>query len=161
MRKLTLIILGIAVFKLFSGCKQEKVSEPDLKSFLISYQVTSSWVDYLYNATIDQSGKLKIEEKSELKNLDRESEFYVPLEDVLLIKDKLVELSTIELDDRYGFNTPNAPTDLPTRKIKYTLLSKTDSAHLYFPIEHELPEELDKFIKLIQQTILENDTLVH
>ncbi len=161
MQKLTSIILGLTVLNLLSGCTNDEVSETDFNFFMISYQVTGSWVDYLYNATIDQSGKLNVEEKNGLNNLERESEFEIPMEDVLLLKDKLYELSTIVLDDRYGFDNPNAPTDLPVKKMKYSALNKTDSTYLYFPVENELPIELEKFMQIIQDIIWENDTLTY
>ena len=154
-------IYGLFFLILFTGCDKEEVAVHDLGSFLISYHIGSSWVDYSYNATIDQNGNLNIEEKSGLNNQYRESGFEMSTEDVLLLKEKLDDLISIELSVKYGFENEIAPTDLPAKKIKYATLNKTDSTYIYFPDENELPNELDEFIQVVQQIIMENDTIIH
>ena len=74
-----------------------------------------------------------------------------------MLMEKLMKLMSIEISDTYGFENENSPTDLPTRKIKYSTVNKTDSTYLYFPGENELPVELENFIQILQQVISEND----
>lgn len=71
-----------------------------------------------------------------------------------------MKLMSVKISDYYGFENENAPTDLPTKKIKYFSVAKSDSTLLYFPEENELPVELEDFIQTLQQVISENDTIL-
>lgn len=143
----------------FTACKKEDVTIYNQDSYLIFYEIASNWTSYSFQATIDLKGKLHIEEENRINNFYRESDYEIPEVDKLIIKRKLGELMSVELAGTYGFENENAPTDLPTKKIKYTNVHKTDSTYVYFPGENELPDELDNFIQVIQQVILENDTV--
>jgi hypothetical protein len=151
-------ILGLILLIGYYSCEKVDDTSDNLDSFLISYQIGSSWTNYSYDATIDQNGKLYINEQIGMTSQSRESEFDIPSEDVILIKEKLNNLTSIKLLDKYGFGN-DAPTDLPTNKIKYTTGSKSDSTYLYFPTDNELPDELDSFLQIVKQVLLENDTI--
>jgi len=71
----------------------------------------------------------------------------------------LNNLISIKLANEYGFGNDNAPTDFLTRKIKYKAEIKTDSTYLYLPTDNELPDELDSFLRAIENVLLENDTI--
>ena len=152
-------ILGLILLIGYYSCDKEDDTPDNLDSFLISYQTGSSWTNYSYDATVNQNGKLDIKEEIGISNQSRESEFSIPGEDLKLMKEKLNILTSIKLSDRYGFDNNNAPTDLPTRKIKYTTKTETDSTYLYFPMDNELPNELESFLQVIERIILENDTI--
>lgn len=158
MKKIT-ILIAVILLSGFAGCHKEEVPNYDLSAFSILWQESSSWIDFYYKATIKQDGKLDIQEKYGLSNQYRDSEFEISQEDVLLIKKKLNDLVSIDISDQYGFNNDNAPTDLPTTKMKYVTNNKSDSTYLYFPDENELPNELEIFLKIVHQIILETDTL--
>lgn len=158
MKKIRLLV-AVILLSGFTGCHKEDVPKYDLNAFSILWQESSSRVDFYYKATIKQDGKLDIQEKYGLSNQYRDSEFEISQEDVLLIKEKLHDLVSIDIADEYGFNNDNAPTDLPTTKMKYVTNNKSDSTYIYFPDENELPNELEIFLKIVHQIILETDTL--
>lgn len=64
---------------------------------------------------------------------------------------------SIKLSNKYGFDTP--PTERPTKKIKYTTTNKTDSTYVYFPTKNKLPHELYSLLKIVEQLLIENDTI--
>jgi len=141
------------------SCEKEKAIETD--AFSISYSKGSSWVDYSYNATIDQNGFMHVTETNGLTKTNRKSDYRLVAKDVNMIKEKLNSVVKLDISDKYGFDNENAPTDLPTTKLKYKTTIKSDSASIYYPKENELPSELDSFLQTIEQVILNNDTLTN
>ena len=142
----------------FTSCHKEDVPNYDLSTFSILVKKSSGFVDFHYNATIDQDGKLNIQEEYGVFNLYRESEYQIPSEDVSLIKEKLSDLILINLSDKYGFHE-NAPTDEPTTKMKYVTINKSDSTYWYHPTENEFPDEMKQFMQVVNETISKTDTL--
>lgn len=156
MKKLSQLLGFLLLLTLF-GCESNVELSNDLSSFKIRYERNSGWVQYSYNATIDQNGKLVVNERHQLSNINRENEYNLPNEKLNLMKEKLEELMTIKMAEKYGFDFTNAPTDMPTRKILYETALKKDSTLIYFPKENELPEELDAFMKVLEQLISDCD----
>ena len=152
------LILGLIFLIGSTSCKSVDETT-NLGSFLIFYQKSNSWIEYSYNANIDQNGKLSITEKSFVTNLSRESEIDLPKEDLLSLKEKLNDLIAIELNENYGFDNDIAPTDYPTISIKYVTKNKIASTYVYGYDFIELPRELDSFLRAIEQVLLENDTI--
>jgi len=152
------LILGLIFLIGSTSCKSVDETT-NLGSFLIFYQKSNSWIEYSYNANIDQNGKLSITEKSFVTNLSRESEIDLPKEDLLSLKEKLNDLIAIELNENYGFDNDIAPTDYPTIYIEYVTKNKTASTYVYGYDFIELPRELDSFLRAIEQVLLENDTI--
>lgn len=157
MKKLNLLIAIILLIG-FTGCHKEEITNYDLNTYSILWKESSAWADFYYKAAIDQDGKLDVQEKYELSNQYRESEFQISTEDLSLIKEKLKDLVSIEISDKYGFQD-NAANDGPTTKIKYVTLNKSDSTYLYYPNEHELPDKLEIFLQVVNQIISKTDTL--
>lgn len=151
------LILGFILVLVVSGCENNVESANDLGSFLITYERNSGWVQYSYRVTIDESGKLIVRERARISNKERDNEYNISDEKVRQIKDKLEKMITIKLSERYGFDYTNAPTDLPTRKIKYETIQHKDSTYLYFPKENELPDVLESFLTIVEQVINDND----
>ena len=154
------INIPIAVILLigFTGCHKEDVPNYNLNTFSIFLEESSGWMDFHNNATIDKDGKLNIQEEYGIFDQYRESEYQIPTEDVLLIKEKLSDLILVNISDKYGFHE-NAPTDAPTTKMKYFTINKIDSTYLYYPNENELPDELEIFMQVVYETISKTDTL--
>ena len=141
------------------SCENDKAIKTDV--FLISYSKGSSWVDYFYNATIDQDGLMQVTMTSGLTKTNRKSEYILVDSDIKMIKEKLNNLVKLDISDKYGFDNENSPTDLPVIKLTYKTTIKSDSTSIYFPKENELPVELNAFLKTIMQVILDNDTLLN
>ena len=158
MNKINIILITV-FFVGCNGCKKVDDVSGSLDSFTISYQINSSWINYTYHATIDQNGNLEVSEKNEISDQSRESEFVISDEELRLIKERLNNLVSIRLSERYGFDNVNAPTDLPVRKIKYTTINKSDSAYLHFITDNELPDELALLLQVVEQTLSANDTI--
>lgn len=157
MKKINLLIAVILLIG-FSRCDKEDVPNYDLNTYSIFWEESSAWADFYYKATIDQNGKLKVQEKYDLSDLYRESEFQISTEDMSIIKKKLENLLSIEISDKYGFHD-NAANDSPTTKMKYVTTNKSDSTYLYYPNENELPDKLEIFMQVIYETISKTDTL--
>ncbi len=157
MKKITSLIAVLLLISLTS-CHKEDMPNYDLSIFSVIVSESSGWVNYHYNATIDQDGKLNIQEESGVFDLYRESEYQIPSEDVSLIKEKLNKLMSINLSKKYGFHE-DAPTDMPVTAMKYVAIEKSDSTHWYFPDENELPTELERFMQIVHETIAKIDTL--
>ncbi|MGI6047811.1 MAG: hypothetical protein ACOYEG_07360 [Petrimonas sp.] len=153
---LTGLILAILAI---CSCEMEKTIETDV--FSISYSKGSSWVDYFYNATIDQNGLMQVTETNGLTKTNRKSKYILDDSEIKMIKEKLNSLVKIDISDKYGFDNENNPTDLPVTKLKYKTTIKSDSTSIYFPKENELPVELNAFLQTIRQVILDNDTLLN
>ena len=141
----------------FCSCEKEKAIETDV--FSISYSKGSSWVDYFYNATIDQNGLMQVTETNGLTKINRKSIYILVDSDIKMIKEKINSVVKLDISDKYGFDNENAPTDLPTTKLTYKTTIKSDSTALYYPKENELPMDLDAFLQTIVLVILDNDTL--
>lgn len=142
----------------FTSCHKEDTPNYDLNTYSIFWKESSAWADFYYKATIDQNGKLNVQEKYGLSNQYRESQFQISTEDMSLIKEKLENLLSIDISDEYGFHD-NAATDAPTTKMKYVTTNKSDSTYLYYPNENELPDKLELFMQVIYETISKTDTL--
>lgn len=153
------IVAALIILSGFAGCQKEEVPKYDLSTFSIFWQESSLWADFYYKAAINQYGDLDIQEKYGLSSTFRESKYKIPDEDVLLIIEKLSDLVSIDISDAYGFNNDNAATDLPATKMKYLTTNKSDSAYISASEENELPKELETFLQVVHQIILENDTL--
>lgn len=151
------LLTGIILLISIAACNNIEESENDGNAFLITYERNSGWVQYSYVATIDENGKMKVSESARLSDKERDSEYVIAGTKVALLKEKLESLLTIGISDKYGFGT-NAPTDLPTRKIKYETSLKKDSTCIYFPAENEMPDELTQFVQTLEQIISESDT---
>jgi len=157
MKKINKLIVMILLIGL-TNCHKEDVPNYDLSTFSILVKESSGFVDFHYNATIDQDGKLNIQEEYGVFNFYRESEYQIQSEDVSLIKEKLNKLMSINLSEKYGFHE-NAPTDMPVTAMKYVAIEKSDSTYWYFPDKNEIPTELDRFMQIVHETILKIDTL--
>lgn len=151
--KYFLIGLIISIFAI-CGCEKEKAIENDV--FSITYSKGSSWVDYSYNATIDQNGLVRVRETNRLAKIDRNSEYRLVDTDIKMIKEKLNNVVKIDISDKYGFGD-DTPTDLPTTQLIYKTTIKSDSTSIYFPKENELPRDLDSLLRTIEQVILDTD----
>jgi hypothetical protein len=150
-------ILGLILSIGMIGCEKEKEKTETFDTFSISYLRASSWVDYYYEAIINQNGLLRVSEESKLNNLNRESEYQISNTDIALIKEKLSEVVSTDFKDTYGFGD-DKPTDLPVTFIQYIVDNKADSTAILFPQENELPKALDSFLKVIKQIVVDNDT---
>lgn len=157
MKKINLLIAVILLIG-FSRCDKEDVSNFDLNTYSIFWEESSAWADFYYKATFDQNGKLDVQEKYDLSDQYRESEFQILTEDMSLIKENLENLLSIDISDKYGFHD-NAANDSPTTKMKYVTTNKSDSTYLYYPNENELPDKLEIFMQVIYETISKTDTL--
>lgn len=157
MKKINLLIAVILLI-CFSSCDKEDVPNYNLNIYSIFWEESSAWADFFYKATIDQNGKIEVQEKYELSNQYRESEFQISTEDMALIKEKLENLLSMDISDKYGFHD-NAANDSPTTKMKYVTTNKSDSTYLYYPNENELPDKLEIFMQVVYETISKTDTL--
>ena len=88
MKKINLLIAVILLI-CFSRCDKEDVSNFDLNTYSILWEESSAWADFYYKATFDQNGKLDVQEKYDLSDQYRESEFQISTEDMSLIKENL------------------------------------------------------------------------
>lgn len=158
MKKINLLIIVILLLGCIN-CRKDDGLNIDLNTYSILWKESSAWADFYYTATIDQKGKIEVQEKYGLSNQYRESEFQISAEDLALIKEKLKDLVLIDISDSYGFHD-NAAKDLPTTKMRYVSTNKSDSTYLYFPNENELPDELEIFLQVIYETISKTDTLL-
>ena len=158
--KIYLTSLIITVFTICS-CEKEKTKEIDTDIFSISYSKGSSWIDYSYNATINQDGLMQVTETNGLTNDNRKTEYQLVDSDLLIIREKLNNVVKINFSDKYGFDNENAPKDLPMTKLTYKTAMKSDSTSIYYPEENELPTDLDLFLQTVEQVILDNDTLIN
>ena len=155
---------SIFLFSLFlligvTGCDEEDVQAFDLSTFIIFKGNYSGFTDYSYIATIKENGKLNIEFKLGIENIQKEAVYQISDEDLLLIKEKLQHLLSIDLKDQYGFHE-NSPTDGVTTKVRYRTINKSDSTFYYYPKDGELPDELLEFNKLTNQIIEKTDTII-
>ncbi len=157
MKKIYLLIAVILLIG-FTNCHKEDVPNYDLNTYSIFWNESSAWADFYYKATIDQNGKLNVQEKYELSNQYRESQFQISTEDMSLIKENLEKVLSIDISDKYGFHD-NAATDAPTTKLEYVTTNKSDSTYLYYPNENELPDKLEIFVQIVYETISKTDTL--
>ncbi len=157
MKKINLLFTVILLIG-FSSCDKEDVPNYESNAYSIFWKESSAWADFYYKATIDQNGKLDVQEKYELSDQYRESEFQITTYDMSLIKEKLENLLSIDISDKYGFHD-NAPNDSPTTKMKYVTTNKSDSTYLYYPNENELPAKLEIFMQVVYETISKTDTL--
>jgi hypothetical protein len=154
------ILLGFVMSLGIFGCEKEKAIPIVSDTFSISYTKGISWFDYSYKATIDQKGFLRVVENNRLANLRRTSEYRITDIDLALIKNYLIKVASIDINDKYGFGE-NKPIGLPVRIIQYDVDNSVDSTSVYYPEMNELPEELNSFLTIIEHIILENDTLAH
>lgn len=157
MKKINLLI-AVILLVCSSSCDKEDVPNYNLNTYSIFWEESSAWADFFYKATIDQNGKIEVQEKYELSNQYRESEFQISTEDMSLIKEKLENLLSMDISDKYGFHD-NAANDSPTTKMKYVTTNKSDSTYLYYPNENELPDKLEIFMQVVYETISKTDTL--
>lgn len=85
MKKINFVIAFILLID-FTSCRKEDTPKYDLSTFSVILSRIHGWVNYRYNATIDQNGKLNILEESFVFEYYRVSEYQIPTEDILLIK---------------------------------------------------------------------------
>jgi hypothetical protein len=152
--KTKFLILGFILAIAVIGCKNvtEDTKTPD--PFSISYLVGSSWTDYSYKATINQNGLLRVTFNNRVSN------YRITNSELASIKEKLDDISLVNIQDRYGFGA-GKPFDLPVKVLQYNTNSKTDSTVIYFPDENELPIELNLFLSAINKLILDNDSMIN
>lgn len=147
---------------LFTCCNENDSGNSNLNdtvNFTVKYSRNSSWIDYNYEATINSNGLLKIVEDVSLTNSSRQSSYQVSQSEMNLIEKLLIDVKCIDMNDRYGFDNENAPTDLPVTSLKYYSSEISDSTIIYFPKNNELPLALDTFLTIVEQVVLENDTV--
>lgn len=150
------IVLCIILLLVVSSCEKQVDSSNPLDSFSIVYLKGSSWTDYSYKAELNKNGLLSIDLSIGINNYSRRSDFQISNDDITSIEEELIKVNRINLEKSYGFG-PDKPFDLPITFIKYSTESKTDSTTIYFPIENELPTELESFLLVIEKVIADND----
>jgi hypothetical protein len=155
--KTKITFLGLILLLGLIGCRNENEFR-NVDTFSIVYSRGSSWVDYYYKVKIERNGTMQIIEHHGLSSLNRQSNYNISENDIALIKEKLANLATINIDDKYGFGE-NKPTDLPVTLIQYETDFKSDSTAIYFPDKAKLPKELESFLSTINQIISDTDTL--
>jgi len=155
--KIKSIISELIIFVFIVSCEKEN-EKKFIDTFEVEYSVGSSWVDYNYSAHINNNGFLNVTEEHGLNNYYRENTFNLTVQELDLIKEKLENLTEINVNSKYGF-IENKPTDLPTTKILYKTNFKIDSTCIYCPKENELPNDLTLFLSAIEKIIFDNDTL--
>jgi hypothetical protein len=153
--KTKITFLGIILLLGLIGCKNETEFKK-VDTFSIVYSQSSSWVDYYYKVKIENNGTMQIVEG--LSSLNRQSNYNISKNDIALIQEKLSNLATMNIDDKYGFGE-NKPTDYPVTFIQYETDFNTDSTAIYFPDKAELPKELELLLSTIDQIISDTDTL--
>ena len=137
------------------SCKKD--ANPESENFSITYSENSGWFSYSYTAKIDQSRNLIIIHQN--KNLNSKSVYQITENEINTLKDKMSNLSKIELADNYGFDFVNSPKDLPFKTISYQSENKAASTSLYFPSMNELPSELNYLLTEFQKVLTKYDTL--
>lgn len=155
--KTKITFLGLILLLELIGCRNENEFR-NVNTFSIVYSQSSSWVDYYYKVKIEKDGMMQINEHQGLSSLNRQSNYNISENDIALIKEKLANLSTMNIDDKYGFGE-DKPTDLPVTLIRYETDFNSDSTAIYFPDKAELPKELESFLSTIDQIISDTDTL--
>jgi|WetSurMetagenome_2_1015567.scaffolds.fasta_scaffold935671_1 hypothetical protein len=146
-----IILLGCLLFSGLISCEKE------IDTFTIRYIRSSGWVGYNYAITLDQHGTMHVKYNNGLVDTPSENYYQVSHTDITRLKDQLTILSSIDIDDQYGFGA-DKPTDFPMTFYSYNTNLNSDSTSIYCPTENELPDALDSFIKLINQIITETDT---
>jgi len=109
-------VLALVLLFGFIGCEKKVENRKVEGSFYIYYLRSSSWVDYAYDVTINQNGIMQIFEDQGMNNFQRQSNYQISVTELNQIKEKLRNLSLININDKYGFGK-NKPTDLPITKI--------------------------------------------
>ena len=155
--KTKITFLGFILLLGLIGCIKENEFR-SVDTFSIVYSRGSSWVDYYYKVTIESKGTMQILEHSGLSDINRQSNYKISETDIALIREKLSNLSSMNIDDNYGFGE-GKPTDLPVTLIRYETEFKSDSTAIYFPDKDELPKVLESFLNSIGQIISDTDTL--
>lgn len=155
--KTKITFLGFILLLGLIGCKNENEFR-NVDTFSIVYSQSSSWVDYYYKVKIENNGTMQIMENQGLSSLNRQSNYIISQNDIALIKEKLANLATMNIDDKYGFGE-DKPTDYPITFIQYETDFNSDSAAIYFPDKAELPKDLESFLSTIDQIISNTDTL--
>lgn len=152
--KSTILILAVS---LLQGCTSSELKtdfDDDLKMFLITYQKSSSWINYSLTATLDQNGVVNTDEFTGALDSPRKTTKYtISAQELKEVRERLNDLSKISLSKEYGFDNEEEITDLPLRIIKYTTEQKADETSLYYPKENEMPQELNQFVTLIERLI--------
>jgi hypothetical protein len=152
--------LTIAIIIISNSCKKNDVIKiNDSENFLIFYSRSSSWVDYNYTATINQNGLLQINDHNSISKQYRNSTYKLSISELKLVSNRFHDVCKIDISDKYGFDMDYAPTDLSTTSLRYKTFYKSDTTSIYFPREHELPAELDTFLRIIEQVFTIKDTL--
>ncbi len=150
-------LLGFILVLGLIGCKKENGFR-NVDTFSIDYSQGSSWVDYYYKVTIENDGTIQILEHWGLSDINRQSNYKISVTQIALIKERLANLATMNIDDKYGFGE-GKPADLPVTLIRYETEFKSDSTAIYFPEKDELPKVLELFLSSISQIISDTDTL--
>ena len=148
------------IFFVFFSCNKDEAKLLNDEFFKVYYEQGSAWTGQSSEAVFQSDGSLIINKQNHRANTSKIAEYEMSDNNLAVLKDQLVDLLSIEMAERYGFDLKNAPTDLPVTKIKYITSNKTDSTFIYFPNEDELPAELEVFRKTLVGIILEQDTLL-
>lgn len=93
------------IITIFVICSCEKEKSIEMEFFSISYSKGSSWVDYSYNATIDQNGLMQVSETNGLTKINRKSEYRLIDTDITMINEKLNSLLKLDVP-RFAGNFP-------------------------------------------------------
>ena len=153
------MLLYLIFFTFIFSCKNELREHELLQSFTVEYEINSGWTGYSYNATLNQDGDLKINEIIALNHHQRESASTIQPNDLLVVKEKLDALLRIKTKDKYGFDIPVAPPELPVKKLKFETNLRTDSVAFRFLKENEMPVELHSFLDSYLEIIAKYDTV--
>lgn len=159
--KPTLIFPAIFLMFLTANCKKDNSNPQGPDNFSIIYQKSSAWVDYSYTAVINKAGILQVNMTNGLSKVTASSTYQLSESEMLLIKEKLAELTKIDIQAKYGFDAQSSPTDLPITKMIYNTNVKSDSFLIYYPKQNELPIQFDAFMQTIEQILAENDSLIN
>lgn len=153
-------LLMLFVLFVFISCNKNEVNLLSDDYFVVYYEQGSSWTGQASEAEICSDGELIISKRNNQANTSTSAEYELNDNSLAELKEQLIDLLSIKLAERYGFDLENAPTDLPVTKIKYITSNKADSTLIYFPNDDELPAELEIFRETVIGIILELDTLM-
>lgn len=127
-----------------------------IECFSITTKNESGWTGSQVIKTLDQSGKLRIEEKSEIFNYRRVFEYKTTKDELNLIKQTIIKVFLIDIMDSYGTNNV-LPTDMPTFSVSIKLGTFKASFIMLSYNESELPKELSNLLILYNQIITKYD----
>jgi hypothetical protein len=154
--KKTILILLIILLKSCSSSELNTEFDANFDVFLITYHESLNWINYEFEATLDQNGEINSKEfDGTFDTLEFKTKQYtISEEDLKEVKQRLNDLTKISLSKQYGFDSEEEViTDQSIRTIKYITEQKTEEISLYYPRENEMPQELELFIQLIERLI--------